>query len=99
MEKVRYPDLTYSKYAYDRRRRLVAGEPGIFKPQRRYGSIMPLGASDFNSALGALAAGGVVTEPGTKQSDPARGNPGAERLGAAFRLSGRLLTAPYFIQV
>jgi hypothetical protein len=33
---LQYPDLTYSQDAYDCRRRLVAGDPGIFKLRRRY---------------------------------------------------------------
>jgi hypothetical protein len=48
LEKVRYPGLTYSQYAYDRRRQFVAGDPGIFKPQRRYVFIMTAGTRFFN---------------------------------------------------
>jgi hypothetical protein len=51
LEKVRYPDLTYSQYAYDRRRQFVAGDPGIFKPQRRYAFIMKAGPQFFNRRL------------------------------------------------
>jgi hypothetical protein len=36
MQSLQCPDLTYSQYAYDCRRQFVAGDPDIFKLQRRY---------------------------------------------------------------
>ncbi|CAG9235864.1 hypothetical protein PSP6_690084 [Paraburkholderia tropica] len=32
---MQYPNLAYLQYAYDTRRRFVAGDPGLFKMQRR----------------------------------------------------------------
>lgn len=40
MRILQYPDLTYSKYAYDCRRGFVAGYPGVFKLLRRYSPIV-----------------------------------------------------------
>jgi hypothetical protein len=37
---LQYPDLTYLQYAYDCRRRFVAGRPGVFKLLRRYKIIV-----------------------------------------------------------
>lgn len=63
LKKVRYPDRTadrrsagscesaHSQYAYDRRRQFVAGDPGIFKPQRRYDFIMTAGHRFFNRQM------------------------------------------------
>jgi hypothetical protein len=37
---LQYPDLAHLQYAYDCRRRFVAGHPGVFKLLRRYKIIV-----------------------------------------------------------